>query len=89
MEKEKKEYVITYRNKTNDKFMVCLKDSMSGSIKKEKEIIELINKGIKFFTQTGPLGKILIPVIVVEGHIKSLLNETKIDNINELPLLID
>jgi hypothetical protein len=60
--------------------------SPSEGIKSEKEIIESMDDGIKFYTYNY-LNETFTEVMEIDGNIKSKANETDIDNIGKLPLL--
>lgn len=55
-------------------------------IKSESAIVEMIQSGIEFYTYNKEL-ETFTKVIVVDGHVKTVANETETDNIVKLPIL--
>lgn len=94
-------FVITFRNEDNSEFYIRPKSdferelelekgkivysAMHEGVKEEKIIMEMMKSGIKFYTYNYS-DKTFTDVVEVDGNIKSLLNETKEDDINNLPL---
>ncbi len=89
------EYVLITRNKTNSKFEFRPKDKNSPKIwKDESDIIDMMKdketkEGDMFHTRnegvtTSTGATTLTTVTVVDGHLKSVNNDTKVDNIGEL-----
>ena len=90
------EFVITLRNKNCDMFYIRPKSdivkeqnnkttvisTLQGVIS-EREIIEMIESGIKFYTKCDGS---FTEVVVVDGNLKSYKNDTTEDNIRSLPI---
>lgn len=90
-------FVLTARNKDNSKFYARPKSdlikeqenntlviSTVEGVFSKKEIIAQIENGIQFFTH---INKIFTEVIVVDGNLKTVANETTEDNIEKLLLI--
>jgi hypothetical protein len=80
------QYLITGRDKSNSKFRY--EDYPTGNnsiIINELTIIILIRRGHLFYTKS-PDGT-LTEVTVHNGHLRSVNNKTKIDNLQNLPLI--
>lgn len=87
-------YVIIGRNGKNDRFkiiekniFIILKDDI-GFIVSESDIVKDIEEGIEYYTYNEELNT-FTEVIVVNSHIKTIKNDTKIDNIDNLPIIED
>ena len=92
-------FVITRRNEANSIFYIRPKADVVKEIENksqafsfgaegfypENEIIEMINKGKKFYTH---LNNEFTEVIAVNNNIKSIPNNTTADNISKLPIII-
>jgi hypothetical protein len=91
-------FVLTFRNKANNKFYIRPKSDilreeenkksvismMNEGVFDESNIIERINNGTKFYTYSD--GN-FTEVTVVENNLKTVKNLLITDNILELPLL--
>jgi hypothetical protein len=80
------DFLIIGRDKTNSHFLI--KNMKNNQIfdKSEKDIINMIKKGHNFFTLNSDDNTNTL-VIVKSGHIKSRKNNTKSDNISNLPIV--
>lgn len=94
-------FVVTSRNNDNSEFYIRPKADFERELelgkggivmsnfnegwREESTIIEMINSGKKFYTYNYS-DKIFTEIIEVDGHIKSVSNETDVDNIGTLPL---
>ena len=88
--------LITDRNKKCDKFKIYPNlyddnkfrgNSQKPIIMNEIDIVNDINNGKKYYTKDKN-GNLTIVDIYDKIHIKSIPNETKTDNIKELPITI-
>ncbi len=93
------EFVLTYRNKDNSAFCIKPKSDFEieekggkviiskkgGGCYKESDLIKMMNgeNGIKLYTY---FDNTYTDVTVVSGHLKSISNKTKEDNIGKLEL---
>jgi hypothetical protein len=81
-----KEYIITHRNKANNVFRIADKNNETKiEVVSESELIRRTeNKQDDFYT-TNEDGQSFTKVIVSEGNLRSVPNDTKKDNISTLP----
>ena len=70
--------------KTSKYFMV-ISSTYKGVIY-ENKIIQMINNGVKIYTMDGDE---FTEVFVVDGNLKSISNNTDMDNIVKLPITIE
>jgi hypothetical protein len=94
------EFVITHRNKKLSAFYIKLKSGFDGKLlgdessskydgfRPEKFILNKINEGVKFYTYNKKT-KSYIEVTIVDNNIKSVANDTSIDNLKKLPIYDD
>lgn len=80
------QYVIMRRNSENSRFIYRpLTPAFPQIVKDEQDIIIMIMNGSEFFTYNEESDS-FTKVIVVDGHIKSIGNDTILDNIDELTI---
>jgi len=81
-----KEYIITHRNKANNVFRIADKNNETKiEVVSESELIRRTeNKQDDFYT-TNEDGQSFTKVIVSDGDLRSVPNDTKKDNISTLP----
>ena len=97
-------FVLTGRNSDNSKFYIRPKadiirenegrkisndfiviSTMNEGVKEENKIIGMINNGVNFYTMYE---EEFTEVNIVDGNLKSVSNDSTIDNIVNLPIMI-
>lgn len=98
--RRKKEYVLISRDQQLKNFWIQRKRNFINELdykeswfewltiivnKHEHDIIEMIHKGHKFYTYNY-IDKTFTEVVVVSNNLRSKANDTKLDNISNLPI---